>query len=274
MKKYLTLLLLILPVGAEDFLDPSHFLQDESCIELYRTIKDSDCIKESYNLLRGANVKVGLSLAKQTMKIEDVETETTLANMEGDFIFAPFYSLATRKSFFHDSNFGYEFGLTYSSSYALNQSINDGKAVEDLGSYSAINMMAVSPTLFYAYGARDATPKKYTAFGIGMGVGYAQVRGTAYVTENLDPATPCGNAVANFQEGSRASIDAVRASCDQIKYNESGFGASVRVILEGRWNALYASLDLNSVILAHDPAYKYSPANTVVTFAYIIDINP
>jgi hypothetical protein len=274
MRKLLTIPLLFLSLDAQDFLDPSHFLQDESCIELYRTIKDSDCIKESYNFFKGANVKVGISLAKQSLKIEDVETETTLAQMEGDFIFAPFYSLATRKNFFDDSNFGYEFGLTYSSSYALNQSLNDGKATEDLGTYSAINMMAISPTLFYAYGARDETPKKYTAFGIGMGLGYAQVRGSAYVTENQDPATPCGTAVTAFEEGSRASIDAVRANCEQITYNESGFGASVRVILEGRWNALYASLDLNSVILAHDPAYKYSPSNTVVTFAYIIDINP
>ena len=257
---------------SQDLFDVNSYEESQSCMELYETIQKSDCIKQVNGFLKGANIKIGIALAKQTMTIEDTETEEEIASMDGDFVPAPYYALSTKKSFFGHSDFGYEFGFSYSNSYALNQSLNEEKSREDLGTYSTITMVTFNPTLFYAYGAQDASPNTYFGAGIGVGAGYAQARGTAYVTENVDPASPCGIAVANFEEGDQTAINAIKSNCKNISYNESGFGYSARIFIEGRWKNFYTSIDASNVVLQTE-AYHYTPQNTVWTFAYIVDIN-
>lgn len=268
----LTAALFSSPLLSQDIFDVNSYEETQSCMELYETIQKSDCVKHVNGFLQGANIKIGIAMAKQTMSIEDTETEEEIAAMDGDFVPAPYYALSTKKSFFGHSDFGYEFGFSYSNSYALNQSIDNGKYREDLGTYSTITMATFNPSLFYAYGAQDNSPNTYFGVGIGAGVGYAQARGTAYVTENVDPASPCGTAVANFEEGDQTAINAIKSNCNNITYNESGFGGSYRVFIEGRWKNFYTSVDASNVVLQTE-AYHYTPNNMVWTFAYIVDIN-
>ena len=280
--RYTALLFVLLLLGTSglagsDLYNMENYRKTKSCVDLYQTVKNSDCLDYMGgffgSFFKGASIRVGFSMAKQSLTIEkEVDGEDLLqAEMDGSYMPAPYYAFSTAKSFFGSSDFGYEFSLSWSNAYALDQTLIDGRYEEDLGTYSTVAMLTINPSVFYAYGARDSTPDIYVSAGIGVGFGYAMTRGTAYITEHVDPASPCGVALANYQEGDQASVDAIKSQCQNITYNESGLGFSNRIFVEGRWKNLYASFDYNNIYLLTE-TYTYTPQNWVFTAAYVIDI--
>ncbi|MCV6608692.1 MAG: hypothetical protein OIF32_10795, partial [Campylobacterales bacterium] len=220
------------------------------------------------------HVKLGLALANQTLLIKDKKTEKiTLAKMEGDLTPAPYYGVSTKKSFFGDSNFGYEFGFAYSNSYALNQKVDENSQKDDFGTYSAISMVTFSPTAFYGYGINDSTPDQFVSIGVGLGVGYTTVKGTTYLTEDPDASADCKNAVNGYKKGDKSAMETIKNQCTQIEYNDSGFGLSSRVFIEGRYGNFYGSFDVGAIQLKENEDYHLEPATQVLTFAYVIDLN-
>lgn len=250
--------------------------KSETCKELIDRVKHSDCIKPLSGFLNGASLVVGLSLTTGQMGISS--GDTLMANMIGVLSPSPYYGFSLPNRFFGSSRYGYETSFTYSTNVAIYQQLGGGNAVRDLGTYSAISFVSVSPSVFASIGARDDTPDKYFRAGFGLGAGWASVRGTAYFTEDSttdDNGLPtansaCYDAAAALASGA-GTKQGMRAACELQSYHHSALGLSLRFFIDARWRFLYygAGVDAVDISAGHN---AYTPLQTTVKLAYIHDL--
>ena len=240
-----------------------------TCSELYDQIKESDCAKPYFRFLKGASVKVGGSLNFSNLQI--MSGDTLQASLDGLLTPAPYYSLSLASSFFGSTRFGYEFSLTYNSSMVLDQSIRRGETSRrfDLHTYSTISIAAVTPSVYFSIGGRDADPKTFFRLGLGLGAGWASVRGTAYFTEDERDSLCFAESTLLLEDGS--TRQEVRDQCGLVSYKKSGLGGSARVFLDWRWHWLYGSFEVVELRLKTSQ-YEFHPADGLIKLAYILDI--
>jgi hypothetical protein len=175
-------LLLALAFGPPAF-SASDSSQTETCRDLIASVKASDCMKPVARFLDGATVVLGFGLHSSRMTLK--RNDSTVASLTGILTPAPYYGFSLPKRFFGSTRFGWEVSLAYGSSVAVYQNIsrNDKNHIVDLGTYGSVTLGAISPSVFFAWGARDEDPTVNMRFGLGLGLGLGSVRGTAYYTE-------------------------------------------------------------------------------------------
>mgnify|MGYP000108741545 CR=1 FL=1 len=246
-----------------------------SCPELIGAIKKSNCLKPVAPFLEGAHVKLGLAVQSLTMKVETGKDDPVVkAQMSSTGSLSPYYSIGFKNNYFGDSGFGYAFGLAYLDSYALEQNIKrDSSETEvDLGTYVTTSMYALQPTLFFSRGARNNTPDTYFKAGIGATVGYSSVRGTSYLTEDINSVSPeCWQAGEDLLGGAANGIAAIKSECEQISYKDSGWGAGGRFFIHMRWNQFLLGFNAANMVI-RSGEFNLNPTKASLTLTYVVNI--
>lgn len=242
----------------------------ETCQELLERIKASDCAKPVSRFLHGASLYAGLAFSGTRM---DIDTEdTALATMAGILSPSPAFGFSLPTRYFGGSRWGYVFSLTYASSIAFYQVLRrGGEEVRDLGSYSSITFLAVSPSVFVSVGARDEDPDVWFRTGIGTGAGWASVRGVAYHTQ--DPSSGrrgCYDAADSLGAGA-LTRSAFRALCEPRAFKERGLGFSTAFFMDFRWAFLYGRFSAGGMGIASG-SRDYRPLEVSIRLAYVHDL--
>jgi hypothetical protein len=124
--------------------------------------------------------------------------------------------------------------------------------------------VAVSPTLFLSIGENDETPKLWTAFGMGLGVGWAWLQGHFIETG----AESCKEKVANVLEG---GDEEQILSCPLTSFNRSSIGTSLRLFWETRWEYLLVGAEASGLNI-YSKGLSFSPVDLNFRFLYIKEI--
>lgn len=242
----------------------------ETCKEIIERVRKSDCAKPVARFMDGASVVLGLAFNSSEMDI--TSDDTALASMVGILSPSPYFSFVGPKSFFGKSRWGYEFALSYTSSIAIYQNLSvDGEQVKDLGTYATITFLSVSPAVFFSIGARDEDPDIFWRYGLGLGGGWASVRGVAFHTQ--DPGGTrgaCHDAAERLKSGD-ISKAGLRDACDLENFHDSGLGFASVAFTDFRWGFFYGKFSAGGMLLDAD-LYEFHPLDISIKFAYMHDI--
>lgn len=240
---FLALLISFSPIGLTNVI--SDTVEDisesyEKCEELYEHIRKSECANSVFGLLGRMYFEVGVSFTERQVKFQNVDTEEDAFILSSGFKPRPVFSVSLSDSYLGDSNFGYGLGFSYFDDYAFEQIIkrgsgeNDKKTV-DLGTYSSMNVIALSPTIFYSFGRNDDSPQRFAKFGFGLNFMYSAVRGTAYLTE-VQTNAACYNYGSDYVAGLVSDESQLTSLCESTRFRESSFGTGFKVFIGGEWN--------------------------------------
>jgi hypothetical protein len=246
-----------------------------SCAEVIDVVKHSDCAELVKPLIEGASITVGLALRSLSVTIKDTSNENTLAQVRDTAVPAPFISFDLKPSYFGDSSFGWGVGFNYTDAYALEQRVTrSGKNEDiDLGTYITTTMLALSPNAFYQYG--EPYSNHYFRIGLGLALGYASVRGTAFLTEDesTDVCYQAGNDLVDKSGPATRElrIEAIKNSCEQQNYNQGSLGAGGNFFMQGQYQNWQASLNFANLILSKNNR-KLEPSMVSFQVAYVIPL--
>lgn len=277
------LILLAAPAAAQDEGDgeedgedtvpaPAPPPRQETCKEILDRVKQSDCIKPVARFLDGASVFIGIGF--NSMDLDISSEDTSLATLIGILSPTPTFGLSLPNNYFGKSRWGYAFSFNYTNSIAYYQDLGkkkDPEHVKDLGSYAVMTYLSLSPSLFISIGARDEDPDIYWRYGIGLGGGWATMRGAAYHNQSGGAdRQACMDAADSLRAGDITKAD-FRAACPLSPFSESGLGLSTAAFMDFRWAFLYGRLSLGSMFISSDPI-QYQPSDISLKLAYIHDL--
>lgn len=243
----------------------------ETCKEILDRVKQSDCIKPVARFLDGASVVLGLSFNSGDMEIRS--NDTLESSMIGILSPAPYFGLTSPLSFFGRSRWGYEFTFAYNSSVAIYQDVRGGETqIRDLGTYTTITFLSLSPSVFVSVGARDEDPDVFWRTGIGLGAGWASVRGTSYFTLDSEGGDnrACHDAGAGLIRGDLTKTQ-LRSTCELKTFKEKGLGLSSAFFMDARWGFIYTKLSSGGMVI-RSGRYSYHPIEIGIKLAYIHDL--
>jgi hypothetical protein len=243
--------------------------QTETCRDLIASVKASDCMKPVARFLDGATVVLGFGLHSSRMTLK--RNDSTVASLTGILTPAPYYGFSLPKRFFGSTRFGWEVSLAYGSSVAVYQNIsrNDKNHIVDLGTYGSVTLGAISPSVFFAWGARDEDPTVNMRFGLGLGLGLGSVRGTAYYTEISEGGgeSACFDAASAYL-GNSLDKAGLKAACSLRSFRRLDLGGSSRLFWDWRWRFLYGGAVVNGLRM-RGAAVDLLPEEVVLKLAYI-----
>lgn len=246
-----------------------------SCAEVIDVVKHSDCAELVKPLIDGSSITVGLALRSLQVTIKDNHSDRTLANMRDTAVPAPFISFDLKPSYFGASSFGWGVGFNFGDAYALEQRVtrsNENKDV-DLGTYITTTMFSLTPNAFYQFGDRYSS--RYFRIGVGAALGYATVRGTAFLTEDKSDSA-CYQAGSDLVNKSGPSTQKLRIAeiknqCQQQDYNQGGLGLGGNFFMQGQYHNWQASFNLANLILSKSNN-KLEPSILSFQLAYVIPL--
>ncbi len=212
----------------------------EKCEELYEHIRKSECANSVFGLLGRMYFQVGVSFTERQVKFQNSETEEDVFILSSGFKPRPIFSVSLSDSYFGQSNFGYGLGFSYFDDYAFEQVIKRGsgdndKTTVDLGTYSSMNVIALSPSVFYSFGRNDSSPNRFMKLGLGLNFMYSAVRGTAYLTE-LKTDSACYDYGSDYVAGVVSDVSEFTNLCESTRFRETSFGSGFKIFLAGEWN--------------------------------------
>ncbi len=233
-------------------------------------VRHSDCVKPVARFLDGANFSAGLAFFSGYLSITSKGEDA--ATLVGIFSPAPYYGFSLPTSFFGGSRWGYEFSFLYSSTVATYQPIPmDAQEVRDVGTYASMTFLSLSPSVFVSLGARDENPDTFARIGLGVGAGWAWVRGTAYFLEDTSGTNrACYDAARDFDAGTIGKQE-LRSACQLRTYRQASPGVSGRFFLDARWHWIYTSWSLETVQFTSGK-YGYTPIELSLKLAWIHDL--
>lgn len=237
-----------------------------SCAEVVEIAKASGCAEPVQSFLDGAQVDISLAIKGTNINIHDKSSGDLEAHMTSVGVPSPGISLSLAPSFFGQSRLGWSLGFTYEDSYALKQRLrrNGQNKDVDLGSYITTTMIAAEPSLFYQWGES----KKFFRAGVGIALGYAAVRGNAYLTEDKSNVACYDAGSAVFKSGSN---QAIKQNCQQTSFDERRFATGAALFLRGKINRW--QLGASATTLAfHKKEHKLSPSIISLELSYSIPI--
>lgn len=210
----------------------------QQCEAMYEEIRNSDCAKTVFGMFGRLYLKLGVSTTERTLKFENVATEEDAFILSSGLKPRPIISVSFSDSYFEDSNWGYSVGAGFFDDYAFEQIIKRGSSslqkTVDLGTYSSMSVVSLSPSLFYSIGAKDDSPNQYFKIGLGLTAMYSAVRGTAYLTEVKTNAT-CYELGSQLVAGIVTDESALKAACDVTRFKEQSFGSGTKLFFQGAW---------------------------------------
>ena len=250
-----------------------------SCGELWEQIQSSDCGNHIINFIKGGYVSLGIASYALTAQ---PKLDNGGARFNGDIHITPYLSVNTRLNFIEDSEFGYDFSLGLEQAHALNQTIVRGGRSKkvDLNTYAIANTFSSEASLFYSYGAKDASPRRYMLIGVGFGLGYADMVGKSYMTE-LEESTDaaCYQAGVDLVEGASISESNLTSNCELKSFRRLGFGVSGRINIDFRYDNFFLTIDTKMIQLSSGNSLslgtsgmKLNPSIYAITFSYIYNI--
>jgi hypothetical protein len=213
----------------------------EKCEELYEHIRKSECADSVFGIFGRMYFQVGVSFTERQVKFQNIKTEEDAFILSSGLKPRPIFSVSINDNYFYESHFGYGVGFSYFDDYAFEQIINRGsdekdKKTVDLGTYSSMNVIALSPTVFYSFGRNDDSPGRFVKFGLGINVMYSAVRGTAYLTE-VKANTACYQYGSDYVAGLVDDKNQLTTLCERTRFRESSFGTGFKVFVSGEWNS-------------------------------------
>jgi hypothetical protein len=244
----------------------------ETCKEILERVKRSDCVKPVARFLDGASVFFGIGL--NSMDLDITSGDTALASLIGILNPTPTFGLSLPNRYFGRSRWGYGFTFTYTNSIAYYQDLGEEKEpdqVKDLGSHAVTTFLSLSPSLFVSIGARDEDPDTYWRYGVGIGGGWASVRGAAYHNQSGGPARQaCVDAADSLLAGDITKAG-FRAACPLSPFSESGLGFGTAVFTDFRWAFVYGRVSASTLFISSQPV-QYKPTDISLKLAYIHDL--
>lgn len=210
----------------------------QQCEAMYEEIRNSDCAKTVFGMFGRLYLKLGVSTTERTLKFENVATEEDAFILSSGLKPRPIISVNFSDSYFEDSNWGYSVGAGFFDDYAFEQIIKRGGSSQqktvDLGTYSSMSVLSLSPSLFYSIGAKDDTPNQYFKIGLGLTAMYSAVRGTAYLTE-VKANSACYEQGSQLVAGIVTTESALKAVCDFTRFKEQSLGSGTKLFFQGAW---------------------------------------
>lgn len=233
----------------------------EQCEALYEHIRNSECAKGIFGIFGRIYLKLGVSFTERQLKFQHAQTNKDVFVLSSGSKPRPIYGIALNDSYFSESNWGYGFGFDYFDDYAFEQVISrndDDKATFDLGTYSSMSVISVSPSLFYSWGRSGDNPNRYVKIGLGVNLMYSAVRGTAYETElNTLENTVCYAAASDLVSGSISDPSVLADSCDLQRFRESSYGTGTKLFIAGEWNKWETELAVSIYNHRGDGEYRF-----------------
>jgi len=204
------------------------------------------------------------------------------ASFNGDLFLTPYFSVNTRPTFIDDTDFGFDFSFGFERAHALKQVVNrDGDSrTTDLNSFSIANTISTEASIFYSYGAQDETPKQYFVFGVGFGLGYADVVGKAYLTQvDQITAEECYQAGVNLVNDQAGAALDVSQNCTLQSFRRLGIGFSGLIHADWRYQNFFVSIDSRLVTLSGGKSLSFGTSNihinptiSAITLSYLYDL--
>ena len=243
----------------------------QQCEALYEEIRNSACAKTLMGFLGRVYLKVGLSFTERQVKFQDASTDKVAFALTSGLKPRPIFSVSLSDSYFEGSNWGYSFGFSYFDDYAFEQVIqrgsgSDGKVNIDLGTYSSMGVIALSPTLFYSWGRGDDSPNRYGKAGLGLNLMYSNVRGTAYLTE-VKANQSCYDLGTTLVEGAPLDLEQVKNNCEYTRFRESSYGTGFKLYVNGNWNHWESEVSVSIFNHRSDGDYRFSTQEVQLAFS-------
>jgi len=248
-------------------------IQDDhqTCSELYKELKKSDCGQTIFKYIKGASIKIGITFNTSSLELQS--DDTLFARLVGILTPAPYYAISLHPRYFGGSHFGYQVAVVYSSSSTVEQMIERGdkKKYYDLHTLSIINLAAVTPSIFFDILGTKKRLDTFLRIGLGLGVGWSSVRGVAYLTEK-DEGVPgsCYDVSTQVFDGNQGK-DAIEISCKLENFNNSSLGGSIRLFLDGRKKWFYGAFEAAGMAVRNSK-FDLVPFMVKIKLAYMLDI--
>ncbi len=189
---------------------------------------------------------LGASVSQPSLSIRDAATDNVVAEMVDRAAIWPSLSLRTRERYFGETNFGYSASV-WAWYMNIGQQKVAGKNI-NLGTSAKGYYAYLTPTLSYRFGDKFSmeSPNWMTTVGIGLGIGYLNVRGDTITTRT----TP------------------------QVRkpINDSGFGLSTGVFLEVMKHGWFMRLNSFGPILSNSN-FKLDFRDNSITFGKRIELD-
>jgi len=241
----------------------------EQCEQLYEDIRQSECTRAFLDIVGKAYIKLGVSFTERQLKFEHSQTQKKAFVLSSGFKPRPIFTIALSDAYFADgqSSWGWGLGFSYFDDYAFKQVIrrNSQDKHKDLGTYSTMNVVAVSPSLFYSWGRFDHTPKSFGKAGLGLNILHSHVRGTAYQTELTSDAA-CYQTASDVHSGDGGTTE-LRAACEQVRFEESSFGAGIKLFIAGEWKLWEVEFSISQFGQNDGDEYKFNTQEAMLSFA-------
>lgn len=251
----------------------------DSCGKLLEEIRKSDCGNHIVDIFDDGYISAGA--AGYTLSATP-RFDNAAAQFSSGLFVTPNISINTRLNYFPNTDLGWDFSVGWEQAHALTQTVHrsQGSTSRDLGTFAIANTFSSEVSIFYAYGTRDATPHRYALFGVGFGVGYADVVGKAYFTEDLDSSeAACIQAGEDLVDGIAGAEANVKASCSLKSFRRFGLGVSGKVNLDVRWDNFYLTIDSKIINLSSgrslslgSSGMELSPNISAITLSYLYNL--
>lgn len=234
----------------------------KQCEALYDEIRNSVCANTIFGIFGRMYLKLGVSFTERQLKFQNAPSQEDVFVLSSGSKPRPIFGIALNDAYFGGSNWGYGFGFDYFDDYAFEQVIQRGsdenKASYDLGTYSSMSVIAVSPSVFYSWGRGDASPNRYLKLGVGLNLMYSAVRGTAYETEldTLENAA-CYSAASDLLSGVNNDRSVLSGQCALQRFRESSYGTGAKIFIVGDWNKWEAELSVSLFNHRGDGEYRF-----------------
>jgi len=133
-------------------------------------------------------------------------------------------------------------------------------------------MYAVQPSLFFTLGARNETPGTYFMTGLGLSLGYTNIRGVSYLTEDQASVSAlCWQAGEDVVAGALTGVQSIKSECNQESYHDSGWGTGGRIFMGGRYKNMMMDFNAANMIIASQQDFL-NPIKMSITLSYVINI--
>jgi hypothetical protein len=232
----------------------------EQCEALYEEIRGSECANAMIGIFGRIYLKLGISFTERQLKFQNSKSQKVAFVLSSGSKPRPVYGIALGDSYFTGSNWGYGFGFDYFDDYAFKQLIkrDDKGASYDLGTYSSMSVISVSPSLFYTWGRSDDTPYRYGKLGLGINLMYSAVKGTAYETEqNTTENTACYDAATEVSNGNTLDPVSIDSACDLQRFKESSYGTGFKLFIIGGWKKWETELSISEYQHRGNGEYRF-----------------
>ena len=243
----------------------------EKCEALLEQVRTSECANSVFGILGRMYFEIGVSFTERQVKFQHIETEKDAFILSSGFKPRPIFSVSLSDSYFNQSSFGYSFGFSYFDDYAFEQIIkrgskDDDKKTVDLGTYSSMNVISFTPSVFYGFGRDDDTPKRFGKIGLGLNLMYSAVRGTAYLTER-ESDSACYDYGSQYVLGEVSDINQFDALCEEIRFRESSFGTGFKLFIDGEWNKWKGEISSSIYLHRGDGEYRFVTQQAQIAFS-------